>query len=153
MIFNPLFGGSGINYSFHFANSVNGETSARGVLANHFRIRRDVDAVKLVFGDITLNPLDLRTEVTEDPPGLGGDFAQFARAQFSGVRQRAFDHIFGHTFFRYQSGLFGPQHDVHATWQKVALQSKCHPQKKYAIGVLIVRKLLNNFWLRYLPDL
>src|SRR6185295_4431191 len=72
-ISNWLFTGRGINDGFDLTNGIDRKTPARGVLANHLRVRRDVNAIKLVVRDIALNPLDLRAEVTEDPAGFGRD--------------------------------------------------------------------------------
>ena len=44
---------------------VRGECAFPRVLAHHFLVRRDVDAVDLVVRDVAVNPLDLRPHLSE----------------------------------------------------------------------------------------
>ena len=64
-----LFSGSGIDDRFHFRDSAHREASAAGVLSNNLFVRSDVDTIDLVPCHVAVDPLNLRTKVSEHVAG------------------------------------------------------------------------------------
>lgn len=67
-----LLCGCGINHRLDFRNSIRGESALGGVLADELLIRRDIDAVNLVLSHVTVNPLNLGSQVLENATGFLG---------------------------------------------------------------------------------
>lgn len=57
--------------------------------------RRPVEAVHLVFGDITVQPFDLRADLFDDRTGLLRNTLELVLGQRTGTRDRALDQIRG----------------------------------------------------------
>lgn len=58
-----------INHLINLRDTISGKATLLDMLLCHFPIRRDVDAVNLIRGDITLDPLDLAAQL-KDGTGL-----------------------------------------------------------------------------------
>jgi hypothetical protein len=54
----------------HLGNPVGGEAAHFGVLEHGCFVRGDVNAIDLVAGNITVDPLDLGTQFTQDTAGF-----------------------------------------------------------------------------------
>src|SRR5690606_31474983 len=66
-------GRGGVDDAVHRAHPRGGQVAAAGVGVDGFGGGGDVDAVDLVLGHITLDPLDLRPHFFEDAAGVGAD--------------------------------------------------------------------------------
>src|ERR1019366_2889171 len=91
-------------------DSIGRKPSLAGVFAHHLFIRCDVDAVDLVVGDETFQPLHLWTKLLENAAGLLRDGLEFRLGQFAGVRNLPLDYIFRHgTLLRLRFWLLQPR--------------------------------------------
>ena len=91
-----FFGGRGVDNRSHLGNACDGEIAFLGVLANQLLIWRDVDAVNLVIRHITVQPLDLWTQLTQNTARFLGDRLKLIFRQLSGSRQVTLDDILWH---------------------------------------------------------
>jgi len=66
------------------------------MLSNNLFIGSVVDAIDLVASDVAVDPLNFRPEFTEYSTRRLRDGLEFGWREFSGTRNFAFDHIFGH---------------------------------------------------------
>jgi hypothetical protein len=69
---------------------------ASGVLLDGRLVGGEVDAIHLVAGHVTMEPLDLGTHSLQNVDRLLGDFPQLSVGETSGARDFAFDYKFGH---------------------------------------------------------
>ena len=68
-----LFGRSGIDHPLDFGNAVGREAAFLGMLQDHFLVGSNVDTVDLVFGHVTLDPLDRGAKFVQNAAGLLGN--------------------------------------------------------------------------------
>lgn len=88
--------GCWINDPSHLRNAVRREAALLSMLANHLFIRRDVDAVDLVIGHVTLEPLNLRSQLLQHSTGLLRDALKLLWRQLSCFGNLPFDYVFRH---------------------------------------------------------
>src|SRR5439155_4662019 len=75
---------------------VRGEAALFRMPADHLLIGSVVDAVDLVAGDVTLHPLDLRSQIVQDAAGLLRNALELGRRELAGAGNLAFDHELWH---------------------------------------------------------
>lgn len=78
------------------ADAVYGEAAEFGVAADGGLVGGDVDAVDLVFGNVAVDPLDVRSEGSEHVAGLLTDRLQLAWREAAGSSDIPLDQEFGH---------------------------------------------------------
>src|SRR6476659_93690 len=88
--------GRRIDQRFHRRDLIGWEATHPRMLAHHLLVRRDVDAVDLVVGDVALNPLDLRSELIQDVAGAHRDRLQLVGGQLAGTWNQALDDVLWH---------------------------------------------------------
>src|SRR6185437_6191719 len=86
----------GIDEPAHGRHPIRGDTYAACVLADCILIRREVHAGNLVFGDVAVEPLDLRPHVLQDLEGPQGERADLRFRQLSGARHFSLDDVLRH---------------------------------------------------------
>src|SRR5580693_2055727 len=91
-----LLCGRGVDQPAHGSDAIARKTLALGVLLDTGLVRSEINAVHFVAGDITVEPLNLRTHSLQHADGLLGKFAQLGVGQLSGSGNFAFDDEFGH---------------------------------------------------------
>src|SRR5208282_177924 len=65
-------------------------------LANDLRVRSNVDAINLVLGHVTLNPLNLRPQRMHDAARSLRNYFQLLSGQFARSRNVPLDHVSRH---------------------------------------------------------
>src|SRR3954453_2433231 len=80
-------------------NLVAWKAAESGMLADHVFVRRAVDAVELVIGDVAVDPLDLWSEIVENRARSLRCMLEVCRAEFPPSGHFPFNHILGH-FYR-----------------------------------------------------
>lgn len=103
-----LLFGDRIDDRRHNADAVYGEAAEFGVAADGCLIGGDVDAVDLVFGDVAVDPLDLRSEGAEHVAGLLADGLKLAWREAAGSSDIPLDQEFGHEVI--VRGMAGGRH-------------------------------------------
>src|SRR5919106_2233578 len=91
-----LFSGCRIEDVLHFGDAVRGEAPPRRVLPNHLLVRRDVDAVDDVAGDVAVHPLDARAERVQYFVRFLRDAAELLRPPAAAAGNLTFDDVLGH---------------------------------------------------------
>src|SRR5262245_10438867 len=69
------------------------------MLPDRLHIRSDVNAVDLLLGEITVDPLNLWTHLAQHAAGLLGDALALFGGQFARSGHISFDHILRHCVF------------------------------------------------------
>src|SRR5437763_11070724 len=82
---HTLFRGCWVDHSAHSRHTIRQEAALFGVLAHGLFIGRDVDAIDLVVGHVTLHPLDLWAHAAQHPTRFLRDALQLRFRQLSGV--------------------------------------------------------------------
>src|SRR5438105_15016793 len=85
-----------INHRAHLRDAIGREAALFGVLAHGLFIGRDVDAIDLVVGDVTLHPLDLWAHAAQHSARFLRDALQLRFGQLSGVGNFALNDELGH---------------------------------------------------------
>ena len=91
-----LLGGGRVDDRFDFGNSVGREAALLRVFTDQLLVRRDIDTINLVAGDVTLDPLDFRAELIQNSARFPGNSFQLGRRHLSGAGDYTFDDVFGH---------------------------------------------------------
>lgn len=95
---NGLFSGSRIDDRPNLRDAVGGETALLRVLPDSVFIRRDVDAVNFVVGNVAVNPLNLRAHVSQYAARLLGNGLQLLWRQLSHFRNVSLDDELRHAW-------------------------------------------------------
>ena len=90
------FGCCGVDDAADLSNRVRWESPLSGMFPDEILVRRNVDAVDLVSGDIAVDPLNLGTEPAEDAAGGFGDGFELVVREFSSAGDFALDDVLGH---------------------------------------------------------
>ena len=92
-----LVQGGRVNEATHCRDPIGWDTGQARMLPNSIFIGRDVNAVDLVLGDITVQPLDLRSYSTQSLQRTEGHLPDLHIGQGSGARDLAFDYKLRHS--------------------------------------------------------
>lgn len=87
-----------IDHPAHGGNAVRGHPYPPGVLPDTVLVRRQVNAVDLVFRDVAVEPLDLRPHLFKLFQGSQGELPDFAIGQASGAGYSTFNDKLRHRF-------------------------------------------------------
>src|SRR5205085_3475234 len=91
-----LFRGRRIDDRSDLVDLIGGKAAALGMLADQILVGGAIDAINLVVGDVAVDPLDLRPEITEDGAGgLRGHLEVFG-TELPSTRHFSLDHKFWH---------------------------------------------------------
>src|SRR3954467_6211102 len=129
MSLNSLAQGSGINEASHRGDTISRKPDTAGVLPNTVFIRREIDAIYLIFSDVTVQPLNFRAHVLQYLQGMQGQLPNL------GLRKRA------------SSGYFPFNNKLrHAIYRLPPRLSRlCHRLiPKYPLGSAILRCIISG---------
>src|SRR5437762_6436695 len=88
----PLCKASRINQAAHCGNAIGGDAGFPGVLPDGLLVRRQVNAINLVFRYIAMQPLNLRSNLIQGLQGLKRNLPDLRLGERSGARNPAFNH-------------------------------------------------------------
>src|ERR1039457_4664068 len=86
----------GIDDAAHLRDLVSREAALAGVFADQFFVGRDVHAIQLVIGDVTLDPLNRRSEVAENATRGLRNALELVFGQVAGLGDFAFNYVLRH---------------------------------------------------------
>src|SRR6185295_7127310 len=106
----PPSGGLGgrINHPFNFGDLGGREAAQVRVLANDRLVLGEVDAKRLVVGEVAFDPLDVGSQLMQDLIGLGCSAAQLLALQAADLGNIAFDDEFAQSHNRFSTTHLRP---------------------------------------------
>src|SRR5581483_5209884 len=85
-------------------------------------VRRMIDAVDFVRGDVAVNPLHARAQAAQHPAGFPGDRLEFGRTQLAGASDLSLDDEFGHEL--------SPQMMIGSPCRRLGEAKRCWPKPR-----------------------
>src|SRR5947209_4083791 len=92
----PLCKASRINQAADGGNAIGGDAGFAEVLPDSLLVRRQVNAINLVFRDITMQPLNLRSHLVQGLQRLERDLPDLRLGERPSARNLAFNHELRH---------------------------------------------------------
>src|ERR1051325_4939299 len=92
----PLIQARRIDQAAHCPNPIRGDAGLASMLPDCLLVRRKIDAIHLVFGNVTVEPLNLRAHLFQGLQRLEGDLSDLRLRERSGARNLAFNHKLRH---------------------------------------------------------
>ena len=92
-----LVQGERVNETAHRRDTVGWHSCAARMLPNAVFIRREVNAIDLILGHVTMEPLNLRPHGTQSLQRSQGHLPDLHIGQASGARYLAFDYKLRHS--------------------------------------------------------